>query len=299
MNPLASSSTPAANMPNSFEGRELRHAAVMDHGNRQGHGHQQGAGPRLKETMSSCFSCSRYQPTWPTASSPMPAATEKISSSSQWLKWLSRWMAKNISAASVMAVTMYHRRQPGCRTSHAASKLSTARLASKLTNDQSRSAGAEPPGDACGSRSAGPRPRSSATSGRWPIERRLGQLARVPHRQAIADQEHQPREGEGERVVFREPLASIAAIARPQRRRSPHKDRRSRPACGRRPSAGRTAAASRSTNASERFRRRPTHGLEDVLRASGATAAARTATSITAVAVWPAQTKGFSRARPR
>ena len=72
------------------------------------------------------------------ASSPTPAATAKISSSSQRLKWLRIWMAKNISAASVMAVTTYHRRQPGCRTIHAASRLSTPKLPSRTTNDQSK-----------------------------------------------------------------------------------------------------------------------------------------------------------------
>ena len=137
----------------------------------------------------------------------MPAATEKISSSSHLLRWLSTWMARNISAASVMAVTTYHRRQPGCWTIHAASRLRTARLASKMTSDQSR--GGRVAGKLCqpschaaqGQQGRGHKAQRHQGIGR--LEGRLGQLGPLPHGQAIADQEHQPCQREGERVVFR------------------------------------------------------------------------------------------------
>ena len=120
------------------ERRELRRrlAAVDEHGDRQRHAHQQAAEQEAERHQVVLPSCSRYQPTWPTTSRASPITMLKISSFSQTVRWLSTCRVRNIRAASVMAITRYHRRQPACRTSHAASRLSATSDASRTTSDQ-------------------------------------------------------------------------------------------------------------------------------------------------------------------
>ena len=222
MKPVASSTMPADEHAQLVERRELRLAAVDQDGDRQGHRHQQAADHQAEGNQVLLPLLFAIPADVTDRQQGEPTATLKISSLSQTDRWLSTWIARNISAASTMAMTRYHRRQAAWRTSQAASRLSTASpgAARPATSGRVSEAGCQA---AEGQQGGGHERERHQRVGA--LEGRLGQARPLPEGQAISDQQDQAGQGEGERVVLGPDLPVEQQLPDRRRRPRPCRDR--------------------------------------------------------------------------